>query len=394
MRFAASQNSDPDFRTSVDTACRDIRTQLGDTTPDLLFCFVMAEHREQAGQLPELIRSTVGARHVIGCTVEGVAGISEEIESGPALSMWAASLPDVPLAPFHAQFERTPDGLMCTGLPPADSLGWKPAAAFLLADPFSTSIDSIIGTLSHEFPGAPLLGGMASGARGIGENRLLLDDREYQQGGVGILVGPGVSIRSIVSQGCRPVGRTYVVTRSEQNVLHELGGKAAMLRLQEVFDEVSERDRQLISQGPHVGLARNEYQESFDRGDFLISNIIGGDRSSGALAIGNPIRTGQTVQFHVRDATTADEDLRTLLQDALQNGTPAQGALLFTCNGRGTRVFAEPHHDVRMIQELAGPIPLAGFFAQGEFGPISGENHIHGFTASVALFSEPEANDR
>ncbi|MFG0333901.1 MAG: FIST N-terminal domain-containing protein [Maioricimonas sp. JB049] len=390
MRFAASQNSHPDFGASVDAACKDLVTQLGNEPPDLLFCFLMAEHRDQAGQLPERIRTATGARHFVSCTVEGVAGGNEEIEDGPAISMWAATLPDVPLAPFHVQFERTPDGLMCTGLPPADSLGWKPQAALLLADPCSTAIDSFIGTLSHEFPGLPLLGGMASGARGIGENRLLLDEREYQQGGVGILIGPGVSIRSVVSQGCRPVGRTYVVTRSEQNVLHELGGKAAMLRLQEVFDEVSERDRQLISQGPHVGLARNEYQESFDRGDFFISNIIGGDRTSGALAIGNPIRTGQTVQFHVRDATTADEDLRTLIGNALQNGPPPKGALLFTCNGRGTRVFAEPHHDAQMIQQLAGPIPLAGFFAQGELGPISGENHIHGFTASVALFGEPE----
>jgi small ligand-binding sensory domain FIST len=99
------------------------------------------------------------------------------------------------------------------------------------------------------------------------------------------------------------------------------------------------------------------------------------------------VRVGQTVQFHVRDAEAADEDLVQLLEpDQRANPNPPQAALLFSCNGRGTRLFPEPNHDAGTIQEKVGPIPLAGFFAQGEFGPIGGKNYIHGFTASVAFF--------
>jgi small ligand-binding sensory domain FIST len=98
------------------------------------------------------------------------------------------------------------------------------------------------------------------------------------------------------------------------------------------------------------------------------------------------------VQFHIRDADAADEDLRQLLamQREKRSGVPG-GALLFSCNGRGTRLFSKPNHDAGVIQDLCGPLPLAGFFAQGELGPVGGRNYIHGFTASVALFEDDAA---
>ena len=133
----------------------------------------------------------------------------------------------------------------------------------------------------------------------------------------------------------------------------------------------------------------NEYQGEFQRGDFLIRNVIGLDSATGALAITERVRVGQTVQFQVRDAASADEDLHALLQlDLSAHERRPAGALVFTCNGRGTRLFAQPDHDAGVIRAEAGAVPLAGFFAQGELGPIGGQNFIHGFTASVVLFEE------
>jgi small ligand-binding sensory domain FIST len=175
------------------------------------------------------------------------------------------------------------------------------------------------------------------------------------------------------------------VTRSNRNIVNELGGRPALEQLNTLYRDSGPAEQQLIQKGLHLGLAMSEYRESFGRGDFLIGNIVGADRETGAVALGNLVRTGQTVQFHVRDASTADEDLRTLLSGSLESG-PASGGLLFSCNGRGTRMFPKPHHDATAIRDLAGEIPLAGFFAQGELGPIDGQNYIHGFTASVALF--------
>ena len=198
--------------------------------------------------------------------------------------------------------------------------------------------------------------------------------------------GP-VRMRNVVSQGCRPIGRAFVVTKAERNIIHQLGGRPAFEQFQELYHELSAEEQQLARQGLHVGQVINEYQEQFGRGDFLIRNVQGVDSNSGAIAIGDYARVGQTIQFHVRDATTADEDLQALTA-AAKSASAGQclGGLLFTCNGRGTRLFPEPHHDAQAVAHTWQGLPLAGFFAQGEIGPIGGKNFVHGFTASLALF--------
>ena len=228
---------------------------------------------------------------------------------------------------------------------------------------------------------------MASGGHGPGENRLFYNSHEVRHGAIGLIIRGGPRVRSVVSQGCRPVGTHYVVTRAEGNVVHALGGVPPMQRIRELFDTLSDRDAELVRMGLHLGLAMSEYRDRFERGDFLISNVIGADPEAGSIALGTQVRVGQTVRFHVRDAETADEDLLNLLNaDRAAHTAPPQAGLLFSCNGRGTRLFSEPNHDAAAVQKVAGPIPLAGFFAQGELGPIGGRNYVHGFTASIALF--------
>jgi small ligand-binding sensory domain FIST len=227
---------------------------------------------------------------------------------------------------------------------------------------------------------------MASGGVAPGENRLLLGRQQFDQGAVAAMICGAVKVRSVVSQGCRPIGQPFVVTKAEGNVIYELGGTPALARLQQVFGTLSEREQIMVRQGVHVGRVLSEYQDEFQRGDFLVRNVIGADPKSGAIAIGDFVRPGQTVQFHVRDEQTADEDLRELLSAAQRGDTPTCGALLFTCNGRGTRLFSTSNHDAGCVQEVLGRIPVAGFFAQGEIGPVGGKNFLHGFTASVALF--------
>src|SRR5262249_24806351 len=178
-------------------------------------------------------------------------------------------------------------------------------------------------------------------------------------------------------------------TRAEDNVILELGGKPPLEQLQQLWASLSPTEQALFQQGLHVGRVINEYRGEIQRGDFLVRNVIGLDRSSGALAITERVRVGQTIQFHVRDAETADEDLRALLRlDVHAHEKKPAGALLFSCNGRGTRLFEQPDHDARTVRAEAGEVPLAGFFAQGELGPVGGQNFIHGYTASLALFEE------
>jgi len=388
MTFAASHSTQADFQAALDSVAGEIERGLDGQTPDLSFVFVSHAHAEHFGDLARAVRERTGSRHIIGCTGETIVGGGEEVESGPALSLWSAVLPGGEIEPFHVRFQQTPDGIACSGLPATrDGSEDPPRAIFSLGEPYSSAPDVLLEHMGEEFPGAPVMGGMASGAAAAGENRLFAGDEAIEDGIVGVVLRGGPVIRSIVSQGCRPVGTHYVVTKADRNIIHELGGASPLERLNELLPALPERDQQLARRGLHLGLVMNEYQATFERGDFLISNLLGADREQGAIAIGHLVRVGQTVQFHVRDAQTADEDLRELLEaDTKGHAQKPQAALLFSCNGRGTRLFPQPHHDASTVQEQCGPIPLAGFFAQGELGPVAGKNHIHGYTASIALF--------
>jgi small ligand-binding sensory domain FIST len=273
--------------------------------------------------------------------------------------------------------EDTPDGRAIGGWPELDH---EPSTLLLLTDPFSFPTDGFLRRLDEARPGLQVIGGAASAARGPGGNRLLLDRDICSTGAVGVLLD-GVAIGTVVSQGCRPLGRPYVVTRGERNRMEELAGQPALTRLQECATAASDADRELIRAGLHVGLVVDEHKSDFRRGDFLVRNVVGADPESGTLAIGDDVNVGQTIQFHVRDAAAADEDLHELLA-----GREADAALLFTCNGRGRGLFDVPDHDAGVLARMLGPLPVAGAFCAGEIGPVGGRNFVHGFTASVALF--------
>jgi len=388
MKCVSALSLAPDTGTAAREVLDRVAGDLGGGGADLAVAFASADHAEGLGRLGAELRARGLARHVLACTGEAIVGADREVEEGPALSLWAIRLPGVDLRPIRLAFR---DGGV-EGWP-----GDLPEAAagrrtlLVLGDPFTFPTDHWLKELRAHAPGLPVLGGMASGGQSPGSNRLVLDDDVHDDGAVAMLIDGRVSIRAVVSQGCRPVGRAMIVTRVEGNLIRELGRRPALEALREMFEELSAEEQGLARQGLHVGRVINEYQESFGRGDFLVRNVLGADESGG-IAITDAVRVGQTVQFHVRDAATADEDLRSLLDSARRDPGAAAGALLFTCNGRGTRLFPAADHDVTAVHDRLGPIPVAGFFAMGEIGPVGGQNFVHGFTASLALF-EPAEGD-
>jgi small ligand-binding sensory domain FIST len=387
-RFASALSTSPNTDGAIDEVCSRAAEDLG-ATADLAVVFFSPHHSPQAETICGEVTRRLSPGCLLGCSGESIVGNDREIEGDPALALWLAALPDVSLRPLELGFAKTPDGGTLLGWPEELSGTWPAGSALiLLADPFSFPADWLLERLNEDHPGVPVLGGMASGAASPGRNRMIVGNKVVGAGAVGALVHGAVQIRAVVSQGCRPIGRPYVVTKAEHNVIAQLSGKPPLVQLQELFDELTPYDQQLVQRGLHLGLVINEYQDRFGRGDFLIRNCIGADRETGALAIGDYLRTGQTVQFHVRDAQTADEDLRELLSQA----GGASAALLFTCNGRGTRLFDVPNHDASVVRAMLGQIPVAGFFAQGEMGPIGGKNFLHGFTASTAVFQPATRN--
>jgi small ligand-binding sensory domain FIST len=359
---------------------------LGGERADLCVLISSMHHADELGRISAELMERSQVRHVLGCTAESLVGEDREVEGAPGLALWAISVPGASLQPVRLD---EPGGATLEAVESLQSP--EKAALLLLGDPFSFRAEDLLSRLNQQVPGLRVIGGMASGSQVPRANQLLLDGKAYLDGAVGILLSGGLTVRTVVSQGCRPIGRTMIVTRAENNVIRELGRRPALDVLREMFQELSDDDQRRIQDGLHIGRVINEYQEKFQRGDFLVRNVTGAD-DSGAIQITDLVRVGQTVQFHVRDAETADEDLREnllLARERFPSLSPPLGALLFTCNGRGTRLFDQPDHDVKMIHKVFGPTPVAGFFAMGEIGPVGGQNFLHGFTASVALFEKP-----
>ena len=396
MPFAAALSVAPTTTTALDEVCARAGASLGGPA-DLAVVFFSPHHVRHTGDIAAAIEARIHPGAVLGCIAESVIGDGREIEGRPALSLWLAKWArPVAMHPFHLTLERTGDGTGLMGWPDAllGAGGQPPDAAcrsavLLLGDPYTFPIDQFLLRLGEDVPGVPVLGGMASGSGGAGDCRLVLGDRVLDQGAIGLYLEGEIGLRSIVSQGCRPIGRHMVVTRAEENVILELSGRTPFDQLRDLWAALPVEDQRLFQNGLHIGRVLNEYQSEFRRGDFLVRNVMGLEKQSGALIITDHVRVGQTVQFQVRDAASADEDLHALLQmDIHAHERRPAAALLFSCNGRGTRLFSTPDHDASAIRQEAGLIPVAGFFAQGELGPVGGENFIHGFTASVALFEE------
>jgi len=376
-RYAAALSCHPVSAHAVGETAGQILDQLDGEDPHLVVCFVSSHFVGTFDDATHALRELLDPEVLLGATAGGIVGGSHEVEDGPAFSVFAASLPDATLTPVALHLEQTPDGAAVTGWP-AD-VG-SAATLVLLGDPFSFPADAFLRRLNQDRAGLTVIGGMASAATNPGGNRLVLDNEVRRDGAVGVFLD-GVDVGTVVSQGCRPVGQAFTVTRAERNLVLELGGQPALQRLQELAAGADEADRELLRRGLQVGVVVDEHQADFARGDFLVRNVLGADPDAGAVAVGDQIEVGQTLQFQVRDGAAADEDLRALL-----GAQRAAGALLFTCNGRGSHLFGTPDHDSSLLEQLLGPLPVAGAFCAGELGPIGGRNFLHSFTASVALF--------
>jgi small ligand-binding sensory domain FIST len=356
---------------------------LGRAGVDLAFLFLSPAHLDEAEAAAEAVREELAPRHLLGCVAEGVLARVRELEEGPAVAVWAGALPGAEIECFHPAAVQTDDGIAVAGFPELDD----PALVTLLVDPFRFPTGPLLASLNERYEPIPLVGGIAVGGQRPGAQALILDDAVHAEGAVGAVVS-GLPVLTVVSQGCRPIGREAVVTRCEGNVVSELAGRPALERLRREIAALSPEEQALAARGLLAGLVIDENRPEYDIGDFLMRGLLGADEATGALVLGDSVRVGQTLRFFVRDATSADADLRQALGGALRRARPA-GALLFTCNGRGTNMFPEPDHDARIVTETLGTEALAGFFCGGEIGPVGGKAFLHGFAATVAVFLEP-----
>jgi small ligand-binding sensory domain FIST len=375
--FAAALSEHPVAAEAVGEVLGTI-VERGGVEPDLVVVFVSAAHAEFMGEISTAIRTLLRPGTLLGASASAVLGGSREVEEVPALSVWAAWTE--PVDGFRLTVQSDADGTAILGTPADVPDG---SVLLLLADPSSFPAGALVEELGRLRPDVSVVGGLGSGSAGAGGIALLLDDTVHRDGAVGVVIPRDHLVGPVVSQGCRPVGEAMAVTAADRNFLVELAGRPALERLTELTQAVTPEERSLLAGGVQLGVVIDERKDDFEQGDFLVRSIIGADRARGVLAVGEQVAVGTTVQFQVRDAASADADLHALLQDVR-----GDGALVFTCNGRGRALFGIDDHDAAAVVEHVGTDAVAGMFCAGELGPIGGRSFLHAFTASVLVFAD------
>lgn len=377
--------------------CEKLLSELGQE-PDLVIAFVSHHYARSFEKIPGYIKDKLNPKALIGCSAGGLIGGGEEVEHEKGIALAGAVMPGVKLSGFHIFNEQLPDG-------DASPSEWEKIVGvessvepsfILLPDPFSFRIDSMVQGLDYAFANSVKVGGLASGANEPGRNALFLNDDVYTEGMVGLAVSGNVVVDSVVAQGCRPIGKPLTVTACQGNIVLELDGEPAIQMLKSVLEDLSPQDQELARNSLFLGVVMDEFKTDFKCGDFLIRNLVGLVPEAGAIVVGELLRQGRTVQFHLRDAATSSEDLRMMLKNYCDrtrltgSGAQAQGALLFSCLGRGKYLYGSKNHDSDNFREYVGDVPLTGFFCNGEIGPVGGTTFLHGYTSSFGLFRAKE----
>ncbi|HEX4980025.1 MAG TPA: FIST N-terminal domain-containing protein [Acidimicrobiales bacterium] len=382
MPFASALSEHPDPAVAVGEVAGRLLEGIGDE-PDVVLVFATLPHAGALRSIAATLRRVVRPGVLAGTIAAGIVGTDREVEDRPGLSVWAARTGDARAVRLVAR-PAGQHGVDIDGWPEPADLGFAPSAVVAVADPYSFPAEALLAMA--DAAGLPVFGGLCSAGQ---RPTFVLDDRAYEGGAWAVFLGPGAAVEAVVSQGCRPIGDAWAVTSTDgPSVVRTLGGRPPIERLSALAAEcLTSEEVALVNRGGlHVGRVIDEHKATFERGDFLVRNVVGADRATGALAIGDRVEVGTTLQFHLRDAVAADEDIHALLRSRT-----ADAALLFTCNGRGVSTFGVADHDARALRDEVGPVPVAGFFAAGEFGPVGGRNFLHGFTASVALLKDRAA---
>jgi small ligand-binding sensory domain FIST len=366
-----------------------LRQQLRAPQVSLGLVFMTPRFFGQAQQILEILRVHARIPLLTGCSSTALVAGDEELEENPGIVLALYSLPGAQLTGTYFtqnDVEAVAGGGSwpeLTGIAPDQTNGW---ISFI--DPFHLDSESWLRSWNESYPGQPVYGGLASGVFSDQTTQVYLNGDVYDEGGVAISVGGAVKLAGVISQGCTPIGDTWTLTRVEQNLIHKIANRPAYEVLSETVNDLPLDEQKKARGNLFIGLVVNEYLEDFHRGDFLVRNLLGGDPQTGVLAVGALPRPGQTMQFQRRDAEAASEDMNELLaRTHLQlGGATVYGGCLCCCNGRGKHLFGTSGHDAKMVQKEFGDIGLAGFFCNGEIGPVGTKNFLHGYTASLALF--------
>lgn len=381
------------WRMAIDLAVQQVIAD-DDPDPDLVMLFVNPAFGEGCAELVREAREQTRARTLVGCVADVVLANGEEVDRRPGLSLVAFWLPGAVIHPVRLHQEHVglfgEPGLWreVTGSPAEGVNAW-----FVIAEPFRIDVQTVLKGLTSLYPGSSIMGGLASGMRRDGQACVFFDDQVYDEGGVALAIGGPYHLAPFVSQGCEPVGEAWTVTATDRNTILTIANRPALDVLRSSVASLPEQEWEGAHGNLVVGFAVDECRDAFQRGDFVIRGLLGIDSERRTLVVGGMPRVGQTIQFHIRDARTADVDLHQMLVEARAHaltGVPVAGVLC-TCVGRGTRLFGTPNHDPAAVSAAFGTLPVVGAHCRGEIGPLGDMTVLHGFTATFGLLMHDAA---
>jgi small ligand-binding sensory domain FIST len=353
----------------------------------LALVFLSGDAQDAAHEVLHVVRRVTGARTVVGCSGAGVLTERRELEGESAAAVLVVQDDRLVARPIAIQSLQGDGAALAREIGDAvESTVAEGGSLMLLPDPRGFEPAPTLQGLAEVLGPVPVLGAVAAG---IGEPVELCNTESFAGGLAGVALSGPVPLIG-VAQGCAPIGEPYVITRAERNVVHQIAGRPALEVLREAMQSVENAEERIPRAGIFAGLAMDPAKSPLERGDFLVRNLIGADPKSGAVAIAELVRVGQTIQFQLRDAQASREDLEAMLASlrARLDGRRVVAGCYFNCAGRGRGLYGEPDHDVTLIREALGEFPLAGFFGNGELAPVGRRNFFHNYTGALLLIPE------
>ncbi|MCO4762697.1 MAG: FIST C-terminal domain-containing protein [Myxococcales bacterium] len=414
MHCALSELSDT--AAALKAAIDDVVAALGGP-PDVTLVFTTPHHAAAWSRLPAMVTEHLPTTQPFGCTAAGVIGDGHEVEQRCGLVIVGLRLPGVSVSAHHLDPAALPSDQKASNASPAsdnqddahaseqdgqqggeqqEDGGWSallpgppPALAIILGDPLSADMPAILPGLSATWPGTPVVGGLASGGKVPGSHALFAGGRCHRIGAIVLALRGPLQVETIVAQGCRPIGEPMLITACDGRLVKGLAGREPVTLLRELYQTLSKHDQALFRHSLFAGVEMSGDHEVYEQGDFVIRQITGMEPEHGAISIAATVKPWQVLQFHLRDARTAAEDLTRRL--AASDAQP-ECVLMFSCVGRGLHLFGRPDHDTDLIRQRFGDIPIAGLFGSGEIGPVGSELFLHGYTTVVTLLSRPKSD--
>lgn len=389
MRFHCATANGADPEAACRTIASAIHQGLGPGPIDLAVVFASPRYGACIDRIPVLLHELLGARTQIGCSGAAMVGDGQLLSNRHGICVLAGRLPGVDL---HTVVLGNGD------LPDADGppSGWhqllplppeRVRGMIVLSEPFHCDTRALLAGLDFGWPGVPKVGGVASGSRHPEGHVLFAGRGVHRSGAVVLSLAGAVEMRTVVSQGCRPIGRPGRITKAERNRLVAVDDTPAKNFVEQQLALLNEEDLVLAERSPlFLGIGSDPFALQAPRNEqFLVRNILGIDPDSGNLLVGDHLAVGRHVQLHLRDASSSQHDL----QERLAAASPrtAQAALLFRCLGR-----EGAEHET--FAAVAEGVPMAGFHCNGEIGPVGDDTHLQSYTAVVAMLGRPRPTAR